>query len=302
MKTTGSTALKVGVTTFIAFIVLFGGVLWVKQYNPLAIHRTFTVAFADGMGITGGDPVTLAGLRIGQVMGTQLGENNRALVIFTVYGDVDIHPDAVFTIEEVGLMGDRALAVEPGVVPGTLNPDVVHDGSEGENLSTFMESASDVLNNLQSISKRLDQELDIASLTSEYERTMARIADAMAAYERIAEENRAPLQQTLASVDATADSVRQFVTANDERFVAMLESFRETSDRIERTMTDLGDVASSMDMRLESNQGTLAKLVNSEELYRELRHTNAQIDSFVTDIRVNPGRYTKGIKIDFKLF
>ena len=61
-------------------------------------------------------------------------------------------------------------------------------------------------------------------------------------------------------------------------------------------------VFDTLSVYMESDKGTLAKLIKTDELYEELRRTNASIDSFITDFKRNPGKYTKNMKFKIRLF
>ena len=43
--------------------------------------------------------------------------------------------------------------------------------------------------------------------------------------------------------------------------------------------------------KVESGQGSLGKLVNDEELYKELENTSEEIGLLLQDLRLNPKRY-----------
>ena len=99
--------------------------------------------------------------------------------------------------------------------------------------------------------------------------------------------------------------MQQFIRKNDENFENVLKSFKKTSEKISLTLDSIENVSTVIDTMsayMKENEGTLGKLVKSDELYKELRRTNASIDSFITDFRLNPGKYTKDMKFKVRLF
>ena len=94
MSPAKSTKLKVGITTFLALILLFGGVFWVKEYNPMSKKDTLGIIFIDANGLASGDPVTVSGIKVGEVTSVALNGENKAEVIVSVSKNVRLKSDA----------------------------------------------------------------------------------------------------------------------------------------------------------------------------------------------------------------
>ncbi len=305
MGSSFATKIKVGVTSILAVVIFFGGILWVKQYNPMVGRTTLHVAFDDARGIYAGDPVTISGIKVGEIEDVSLGEHNEAHVSFSVPTTIRIPADTKFMIEDVGMMGDKMLVIEPGESSGTIDPSLVHRGSGGSGLGDLLTAAGEVLFNLRAITKKLDNDLDLAGLTGSFEETLDKMREAVDVYQAIAQENREPLKSSIGSLESSAQELEQFIATNDDRFAEALASFRRTSDRITVALDEfenLSTVVDTLSRYMESGEGTLGKLVKSDDLYDELRRTNAHIDSFVTDFKRNPGKYTKDMQFKIRLF
>ncbi len=305
MKSSFSTKLKVGITSFISIFILFAGILWVKEYNPMIKRESITVLFNDARGITAGDPVNLSGIKVGEVTAVNLNEDNRALVEFSVTKDLRLHSDCVFTIKDVGLMGDKAVIINPGNASDELDSSIIHRGTESSGLDDLITRADEVIQKLSRISGKIANDLDIMKLTQSFEQTFNKIQQAIAIYEDIAQENREPLKKSISGLDESAQELKHFIRNSDDRFGVALESFKRTSDKISHaldTIENLSTVVDTLSAYMVSGEGTLGKLVKSGELYEELRQTNASIDSFITDFRLNPGKYTKDMKFKIRLF
>ena len=112
-----SAHLKVGAAFLAAAAILFAGILWLKEYKPAAATVQVRVLFDDANGISSGDPVTVSGIKAGEVEKVVLTPENRALVSLAVNRSVLLHPDASFAIRDMGLMGDKAVVMNPGLLP-----------------------------------------------------------------------------------------------------------------------------------------------------------------------------------------
>lgn len=67
-------------------------------------------------------PVVIAGVKIGQVMGIDLGSDLRAHVTLGVDGNLKLPDDSTASIRTAGLLGDQFIALEPGASEEDLKP------------------------------------------------------------------------------------------------------------------------------------------------------------------------------------
>ena len=300
-----STKLKVGFTTLFALLILFLGVLWIKEYNPLTQRVTRRAVFNDAKGITAGDPVHVSGIKVGEVVTVDLHENSKAMIGFSILKSVRLFSDCDMMIEDVGLMGDKALVLKPGSVPPELDPTLVHHGVDTTGLNDLITSAEKVINRLNTIGERLENDLDVAGIVGSFENTMEKIEEALDIYRKLAEENREPLRKSVAGLSASADDLSSFIRDTNPKFQETLDSFQNTSDKLSVALDSLegfSTVVDTLSAYVESGDGTFGKLLKSGDLYEELRQTNANIDSFISDFKKNPGKYTKDMQFKVRLF
>ena len=296
--------LKVGLTTILACIMLFGGVLWVKNYNPAIKKLKLTVEFKDGGGIAPGDPVEISGIKVGEITDLSLSGNNLALVSFYM-NYAKLSPDCAFTIKDVGLMGDKALVIIPGKESGELNPDKIHKGTKGTDFGSLMSQADSILRKLDNVSEKIDNNLDITKLSKDFEQTLNKLQNAIDIYEELAIENKEPLKKSIRNLEISTTEMKNFIEQNDDKFERAIESFKQASDKMSSFIGDMHNLSTVVDTitaYMNSGEGTIARLLKYDDLYEELRQTNANIDSFITDFKRNPGKYTKDIKLKLRLF
>jgi phospholipid/cholesterol/gamma-HCH transport system substrate-binding protein len=297
--------LKVGVTTILAFCILFGGVFWIKEYRLGVQTKTIKVLFHDSKGVSVGDPVTLSGVKVGKITSISLSSDNQALIIFNIGRKVQLQSDAQFRIYEIGLMGDKALVIDPGTAKEPLEMSRTYTGASTPGFQDLIAKSETVLNQLNTIGAKFNKDVDFAKLTSTFEQTLENARKTFSAYRLIAEENRKTLSAALKSVDTTSGDMRTFIHSTDARLAGAVDSFQTSLNRLEETLAALQPVSVTVDTLasyMKSGNGTMAKLIKTDDLYNELRQTNAALDSFVTDFRRNPGKYTKDMKFKVRLF
>ena len=54
----------------------------------------------------------------------------------------------------------------------------------------------------------------------------------------------------------------------------------------------LGEI-STLVQTIKTGDGTLSKLINSDDLHESVEETSFQLDKFLQDLRLNPKRYTR---------
>lgn len=304
MSSAAFTKFKVGFATLVALVVLFGGTLWVKNYNPATNKMRMEVEFVNGGGITWGDPVHMSGIKIGEVTGVSLSGNHTALIRF--YADyIKLSPDTEFIIEDVGLMGDRALVIVPGKMDGEIDQKKIHRGSERTGFSDLMTTAGNLIERLNSIGEKLDNDLDFAGLSERFEQTFQKLSEAVDTYRNVMVENREPLKRTLRNLDEAATGMKNFIDTNDDRLSMAIDSFQKASEQVTvllKGTENLAVIIDTLAVHMQAGNGTLARLIKQDDLYEELRQTNAHIDSFIIDFKTNPGKYTKDMKFKVRLF
>ena len=94
-------------------------------------------------------------------------------------------------------------------------------------------------------------------------------------------------------------------TAFYEKLSRAIESFEYSTLRLSTfidSMENLPVVVDTLAHYIGNGQGTLGRMLKSDEFYEELRKTNADIDSFVVDFKRDPDKYTKKMNFKIRLF
>ena len=179
MGSSVSTKIKVGFTTVLSLVILFAGTLWVKEFNPAIKKTQFSVVFENGNGISAGDPVSISGIKVGEVKGVSLSNDNKASIEVIITKRVNLYEDCSFTIDDVGLMGDKTLAVFPGTSGKPFDASAVQYGTGKPGLSEIMASSGEILEKLNSIADKIQDDLDIQKLVTSFEQTNDKFQQAL---------------------------------------------------------------------------------------------------------------------------
>lgn len=298
MVTERSKHVEVGVLFIASIVALVTGVLWFKDFQFGKQRTQVTVQFPSTSGLVKGDAVEVQGVPSGQVSDIRF-ESGRALVILDLDKSAEVKEGTRFVIENVGIMGQKMVAVYPveGNAP-LVDPNSVLIGQYQPGIPQLMEDLGGTLDAFGRIAIRLETIMESFDETEagSLRRTLAStevMTSEMAAFLKdsrgdlssaIRNFNDAMVQVNLA-LNGRADTIGR-VLANTERATAHLDS----------TLTTLDGAAARIDSvlaRTERGEGSLGKALGDDALYDELVITLRETRTLVADVRENPKKYVK---------
>lgn len=134
----------------ILFVAISAGLtLWIgseiAQYEPNPDRYQLTATFGDATNLRAGDPVKLAGVRIGAVTSVDL-VTGAAVVSFGVDREVVLPTDSIASIQSQDLLGRRLLRIDPGSVEEVLvDGDVVANTTSAVHLGELINELGPLL-------------------------------------------------------------------------------------------------------------------------------------------------------------
>lgn len=100
----------------------------------------------------------------------------------------------------------------------------------------------------------------------------------------------------ISSISDIAQDLSNDIDKNMSKIVAML---KEPTTKLESVIKKTERVVEEIDSltALMQGNGTIGKMIKSDSLYQELRESNKALKNLLEDIKENPARYLKNIKI-----
>ena len=255
------------------------------------------VEFSDVGGLAEDDPVTVNGVKKGSVKEIHLAPHGLVVVDFILTRDVRLtHGDRVY-IRNVGLMGEKFIAIAPG--PGGAAYDAQRDTIEGVYESGIPEVVSQMgtaLASLEKLSDRFDRLLAIAEEHNTVHTTLANVEAASSDLRHTLDDSREDLVAIAENLRATSEIARRAAESNEPKVGRALDDVSHTSARMDSLIARLDTLSAeltSVSRKVNSGQGTAAKLVNDRALYDETRLALRELTNLVRDLRTNPKKYFK---------
>jgi phospholipid/cholesterol/gamma-HCH transport system substrate-binding protein len=287
-------AIQVGVTSLVGLALLLIGIAWIKDYRLGQRKRTLIAQFEEVGNLSQGDPVSVRGVKKGAVRDVKLLDQG-VRVEFEVERDVVLHPDAEIRIANIGFMGEKFLALDPGSDPGRFDPTKPIPGRFQSGVPEVISGTGDLITQATDLSSRLNEFLDAVDPAT-IQRASKNLEKMSATLSTTVDRNQEDLRQAILDFKGAAHQIRAIAATNAEPVRASISDFGTASRRLIDLSDKLGVTAGSLQRvveRLENKQGSLGKAIADSVLYDELRETLRNTNDLVKDIRKNPKRYIK---------
>ena len=289
---------QVGLLFLLSMTVLVLGILWFKEFKVRGSTFIQTIEFQTTSGLVKGDPVEVKGVPSGKINEIRF-EEGLALVEVQLNREVKLYQDAHFSIESVGIMGQKMVSIFPGTRrAGELSADAIPKGVYRGGTTEIMNGVSDAIEIFQRIATRVDTLL--ISLQGErgekFSNTLTNLERASGEMARVLEQNRQGISQSVAGLNRAMDDVHALIGNQDEKFHATLDQAHRATARLDTTLVTLDRTVARMDTLLaqvQQGHGSLGKAVQDDELYRQMVATLEDAKALLADVRQNPKRYFK---------
>jgi phospholipid/cholesterol/gamma-HCH transport system substrate-binding protein len=290
---------QVGLLFLLSMAVLVLGILWFKEFKIRGRTYSQTIEFQTTSGLVKGDPVEVKGVPSGKVEDIRF-EEGLALVSVQLDKEVKLHQDAQFSIESVGIMGQKMVSIFPGTgQAGELPRDAIPKGMYRGGTTEIMNGVSDALEIFQRIASRVDTL--VASYSGgdrqkQFGHALENLERASHDLALVLEENRRGISESVNGMNAAMNDLHAMLEGKDQKFGETLDQAHRASARLDTTLAGLQVTIAKLDTLLaqvQSGEGTLGKLAQDEALYNQFVATLEDAKALLADVRQNPKRYFK---------
>jgi phospholipid/cholesterol/gamma-HCH transport system substrate-binding protein len=285
--------IQVGVTVLAALAVLIWGVSWLKEFSLQHRVRTWTVVFPQTGGLGASDEVQVNGIRKGAVQSMDL-IGDRVYVKLGLADDVKLTTESRVAIRNVGLMGEKVIAVDLSSAGREYTERDTIVGVFELGMAEVMASIGEAVESVGELSRQLGAIADALAGQGDVAGTMKNIMSTSNELRLMVEENRRAFRATLANVEATSGTVKSLTADREAKLGRALDDFATTMARMDHLSVRLDSLTQSLNSvagKVDRGDGTLGKLVNQDQLYRDLNASVASLRALIADIQKNPKDY-----------
>ncbi len=303
---------KIGIITILTLVGFFILFNFLKGQNIFSSGRLFTVKYENVNGLAPSKPVSVNGLRVGQVKEIKIIDTAKPIyfeVVISVEKDIEFSKKTVAEIYEPGIMSGPEIRLVldystdiaksgdylPGRIAGGLFDGITKQLSPTQaKLDSVLLSVNQTLggvNNILDPSTQRDIKLMLRNLNhtiDSFDKTAQSLTATSNSANRLIASNEKTLTSTLNNANATLASTK-----------TTIDKFGKTADKINELQLDqivknFENSSKNLNTLLEdinNGKGSLGKLAKDEGIANELEATIKNMNALVEDLKKNPSRY-----------
>ncbi|HJT16726.1 MAG TPA: MlaD family protein, partial [Thermoanaerobaculia bacterium] len=316
-----SSAAKVGIFMLVILAILGFFILRIQRISvgggPM---KKVTAVFDSVAGLDKKSKVRIAGVEVGDVTDIRLRPDGKAEVTMEIDRNVELHNGAFARVVNMGLLGEKYVELVPGPVNAPAMPE--QQALQGQ----VPASIDDVTNQISAIAT------DVKAITASLRATMGgpqgqeRLQEIVENIRQITGEVRDLIAANRTNVDATLGNAREITASLRTEVPRIATSIEKLADSLNGTLgenrQDIHGVVENLrklsaDMRttvdnlnaitgqVRSGEGTVGKLLYSDEAHQRLTQALSAVESGVNELRTTLGRANRitldlGMKAEYQ--
>lgn len=288
---------KTALLAIVAILLFIFGYSFLRGKNWFDSSRTFYAVYNNVEGLSPSSPVTINGLKVGNVTDISfLNTSGQLVVTFTVENEFPFSRESVAQVYGGGLIGGKSLAILPEYEAGNLaqSGDTLNSSIEegllelvNDRLTPLQEKVERVITSTDSLINSFNEVMNPATRENLREgienlnATIASLRNSANSVEGILSDNSPKLNRTFTNLDEMSTNLNSF----SDTLVAI--DIKKLTNDLETTVANLEE----MSEKLNSGDGTVGKLINDPSVYNNLERATNQLDELIQDVKLNPKRY-----------
>lgn len=282
-----SNEFKIGFWAIVALATLFLGVNWLKGLPMFKKGQNYCLVCDKVDGLAVSSHVKLHGMKVGTVLSMEYdAKDDKVNVLFSLYDkSMKLPVDSRLTVVSE-LLGTSDIIIEMGQSADYFAPGAVIMAPP--TTSSLLEKADPIVEQIDQLLPKLDTligGINVLVNESKLHESMLEINTLTSHLNLTVNELNRLLKK---DVPVVVDNLKHMTSNIDTLTTDLREAnIRQVIDNANATLTE----ANSMLQKLQSDDSSVGKLLNTTELHDQLTRTVNDVDSLVNDIKKNPKRY-----------
>ena len=294
----------IGILTCVSFVLFFYGVKYLQNESFQQSSISFKVIFKNSQGIDNGDDVRMLGKKIGYVKATNIiGQNIILDISISDMFKNSIPIDSRFEITSEDIMGGKHLTIYPGKDTNKfiLNGDTVSGkNSEVVSLTQDIGDFARTLNETFGVEQK-NQVIEAVESFNKFTKDLELFISAN--QDIITTEDKDNLHLILSNVNKVSGSLELLIEEQSDNISMAIENISDFTVDLPEVSSKISTLSAKIENMVDNinnGEGTLAKLIDDDQLYAEITNlvsnTNGLITearSFTKDVQDNPKKYIR---------
>ena len=304
----------VGFLFVAALTILIWGIMYLKGTEMFRNRMIIYAVYDKVNGLVPANPVTINGLKVGQVKSLSFSKENPRKIIAVLYinnADYPIPVNSVARIYSADLMGSKEIDIVLGDSPVMLkNGDTLVSATEAtlgesvnQQLAPLKVKAENLISSIDTLATVMNQVLnkntrnDLVEAIEHVKETLENLAHTTMNLDTLMSSQRNNLARIINNVESISSNLKK----NNDKITNILENFSDVSDSIAKanipaTFSQVNKTLADLDAvigKINRGEGSLGLLVNDQKLYNEVEKAARDLNLLLEDIKANPSKYIK---------
>ena len=293
----------IAILAIVGFVILFQ---FMKGKSLFTTDNIFYAKFDNVEGLAASNPVSINGLKVGQVDQiipiTEPDGKIHFVVKVTIDDNFEFSKKSTLEIFEPGLMSGKEMRVNLAYgSPMAKDGDTLKGAFTLSVMNNISSQVGPVKDQLQVVLKRVDSLMVNANAMTDAQNQQAIRA------------LLSSLNRTVTSFESTSQQTNALLANNDPRIQKMLDNANLATVSARTTIDKYGRVADEVDVQklnntidklsltadklngiisgIQNGEGSLGKLAKDEQLYQNLNESSTNLNNLILDLKANPKRY-----------
>lgn len=278
----------VGVVIVVGLVLAIVGSLWLAR-GGLSKGYPLYARFAWGAGLKTGAPVWVSGASVGYVSDVRFRPDGTLLTELRITGSQPIPKLSPAVVVPNGIFGDVAVNFTPmrSGAPYVEN-DTVVSGPPAAGIAQLTAKADSITTSVTALTGAMNKELVAGGGLADLRASLAGTNKLITQLSAIAATQSAQLTLTMASLRRATSAVD---SAKIDSTLSNLRAASGNMNSLTLSLDSTGRALNQIVAKVDSGNGSAAKLVNDPALYNDVHSLLGRMDSLVADIKKNPKRY-----------
>lgn len=285
-----------GATILVALVILFAGVLWLKEALVARKMVSYTLLFPNVGTLQVGDPIMANGVTKGRVVSISL-RNERVATVVDIEKDVTITDSSRVAVQNIGLMGERGVGIQlvkggtpfkPSAKKDTTFIEGFFDSGIGEvmgMMGTVLSEVEVIIDNLYTI---MGTTVGDSMFMRPFRAVVKRLDTLSIVAEKLVVGNAPLITSSIRNLNSASAQLKELLDRHNNDLGTILTNGKALSAyslvlaaKVDSLTISIRGVVRG----IQNSDGALGMLISDREFSKNLRRTVADVDSLVSEVR-----------------
>jgi len=294
-----SKEIKIGLFVSLMLIGLVWGVNFLQGMDIFGKTNSLYAVFDDVDGLQTTSPISIKGMKVGSVGKIKFEQKEKKFIVeLQIKSNYEIPTNSIAYIHSVDIMGSKAIKLKLGDSPEMfVGKERISSAVEVDMISLLAEDLPSIKDALKrtiinvdttftNLNKLLnDNNIDNLSKGFLSLKNTLNNLDVLTAS---LNKDKELISSTLSNLDNITDNLK----SKSGSINNIIDNFSDLSDSLKAVrINEVVDKLSDILNQVNSENGTVGKLLNNDSLYNNLLQSVESLDLLLADIKANPKRY-----------